>query len=143
MTLTEYERKFDQLSRYATHLVDTEAKKIRRFEQGLNSDMSMILMSHDFTSYRGMLERAHAIWYQKANAEKSIQLDNRQDKGQFRKRRWNDQDKGKSKWQNKKANGGANGNKSIVPVIAPVLNVEGRIVANVCKGRMFVTDTGN
>nr|AXI69408.1 Reverse Transcriptase [Olea europaea subsp. europaea] len=35
------------------------------------------------------------------------------------KRKWNGQDKGKGKWQNKKANGGANANKSIVPVIEP------------------------
>lgn len=95
MTLKEYERKFDQLSRYAPHLVDMEAKKTRRFEQGLNPDLSMILMSHRFTSYREMLERAHAIWYQKANAEKSSQLDSRQDKGQFGKRKWNGHDKGK------------------------------------------------
>lgn len=37
MSLTEYERKFDQLSRYASHLVDTEDKKRRiRKSRGLN-----------------------------------------------------------------------------------------------------------
>lgn len=30
--LDKYERKFEQLSRYATYLVDTEAMKVRRFE---------------------------------------------------------------------------------------------------------------
>lgn len=69
MSLTEYERKFDQLSRNAPHLVDTKDKKVRRFEQWLNSDISMILMSHRFTTYREMLERAHVIQYQKTSAK--------------------------------------------------------------------------
>ncbi|CAA3033634.1 Hypothetical predicted protein, partial [Olea europaea subsp. europaea] len=76
MSLTDYERKFDQLSRYAPHLVNTKIKKTRRFEQGLNPDLSIILMSHRFTLYREMLEQAHAIWYQKANAEQHLQLYN-------------------------------------------------------------------
>ncbi|XP_022872504.1 uncharacterized protein LOC111391503 [Olea europaea var. sylvestris] len=87
MSLMDYERKFDQLSRYAPHLVDTEIKKTRRFEQGLNPDISMILMSHRFTSYREMLERAHAIWYQKANAEQHHQLYDQQDRGHIGKRK--------------------------------------------------------
>ncbi|XP_022857224.1 uncharacterized protein LOC111378280 [Olea europaea var. sylvestris] len=87
MSLTDYEQKFDQLLRYAPHLVDTEMKKTRRFEQGLNPNLNMILMSHRFTSYREMLERAHAIWYQKANAEQHRQLYNQQDKGQIGKRK--------------------------------------------------------
>ncbi|CAA2998901.1 uncharacterized protein LOC111395025 [Olea europaea subsp. europaea] len=117
--MSEYERKFDQLSRYASHLVDTEDKKVRRIEQGLNSDISMILMSHSFTTYREMLERAYTIWYQKTSAEQHCQLFNQPDNGNMGKRKWNGQDKGKGKWQNKKANGGASASKSMVPIIAP------------------------
>ncbi|XP_022899312.1 uncharacterized protein LOC111412607 [Olea europaea var. sylvestris] len=65
MSLTDYKRQFEQLSRYAPHLVDTEVKKIRRFENGLGLEIDMIIMSHRFTSYREMLERAHAISYQR------------------------------------------------------------------------------
>ncbi|XP_022857004.1 uncharacterized protein LOC111378068 [Olea europaea var. sylvestris] len=104
---------------YAPHLVDTEDKKVRRFEQGLNPDISMILVSHRFTSYRKMLERAHAIWYLKTSTEQYSKLFNQPDNRNMGKRKWNGQDKGKSKWQNKKANGGVNANKSIVPVIEP------------------------
>ncbi|XP_022865485.1 uncharacterized protein LOC111385333, partial [Olea europaea var. sylvestris] len=35
LSLNDYERQFEQLSRYAPYLVDTEVKKIRRFENGL------------------------------------------------------------------------------------------------------------
>ncbi|XP_022851499.1 uncharacterized protein LOC111373224 [Olea europaea var. sylvestris] len=69
MSLTDYERQFEQLSRYAPHLVDTEVKKIRRFENGLRPEIGMIIMSHRFTSYRKMLERAHAISYQRTSFE--------------------------------------------------------------------------
>ncbi|XP_022870858.1 uncharacterized protein LOC111390103 [Olea europaea var. sylvestris] len=119
MSLTDYDRKFDQLLTHAPHLVDTKIKKTQRFEQGLNPDLSMILMSHRFTSYREMLERAHAIWYQKANAEQHHQLYNHQDKGHVEKRKWNGQDKGKGNWQNKKANTGPSASKGIVAAIAP------------------------
>ncbi|XP_022883457.1 uncharacterized protein LOC111400270 [Olea europaea var. sylvestris] len=55
MSPTDYERKFNQLSRYAPHPVDIKIKKTRRFEQGLNPNLSMILISHH------LLERTHAI----------------------------------------------------------------------------------
>ncbi|XP_022872137.1 uncharacterized protein LOC111391205 [Olea europaea var. sylvestris] len=35
LSLTDYERQLEQLSRYAPDLVDTEVKKIRRFKNGL------------------------------------------------------------------------------------------------------------
>ncbi|XP_022861777.1 uncharacterized protein LOC111382134 [Olea europaea var. sylvestris] len=121
MSLIDYERKFDQLSRYALHLVDTKIKKTRRFEQGLNPDLSMILMSNRFTSYREMLERAHAIWYQKANAGQRRQLYNQRDRAHIGKKKWNGQDKGKGKWQNKKANIRSSASKAIVATVAPCL----------------------
>lgn len=48
MLLIGYERKFDQLSRYAPHLVDIEVKKVKRFEHGLGLEFIMIIMSHCF-----------------------------------------------------------------------------------------------
>ncbi|XP_022849480.1 uncharacterized protein LOC111371632 [Olea europaea var. sylvestris] len=59
--LEEYERKFEQLSRYAPHLVDTEAKKARRFELGLRPEIGRIMASHQFTTYRRVLQTAQAI----------------------------------------------------------------------------------
>ena len=36
MTVTEYEREFIKLNKYATEMVTTEENKCRRFEDGLN-----------------------------------------------------------------------------------------------------------
>ncbi|XP_022845338.1 uncharacterized protein LOC111368340 [Olea europaea var. sylvestris] len=101
MLLTDYERQFEQLSRYAAHLVDAEVKKIRRFENGPRPEIGMIIMSH-FTSYREMLERAHAISYQRTTFEQYAQ----QSKESLGKRKWSDQSKNKRIWQNKRANTG-------------------------------------
>ncbi|KAH7542658.1 hypothetical protein FEM48_Zijuj02G0097500 [Ziziphus jujuba var. spinosa] len=39
MTLARYERKFDELSRYAPHLVDTDERKAKKFERGLRDGL--------------------------------------------------------------------------------------------------------
>lgn len=57
MTLTDYEKKFDQVTRYASHLVNIEAMRIKRFQKGHHQDISMIIMSHRFTTYNEMLEK--------------------------------------------------------------------------------------
>ncbi|XP_022874111.1 uncharacterized protein LOC111392932 [Olea europaea var. sylvestris] len=102
MSLTDYERQFEQLSRYAPHLVDTEVKKIRRFENGLRPEIGMIIMSHRFTSYREMLERTHAISYQRTSFKQYAQ----QSKESLGKRKWSDQSKNIHNWQNKRPSTG-------------------------------------
>ncbi|XP_022897718.1 uncharacterized protein LOC111411415 [Olea europaea var. sylvestris] len=110
LSLIDYERQFEQLSRYAPHLVDTEVKKIRRFENGLRPEIGMIIKSHRFTSYREMLERAHTISYQRNRFEQYSQ----QGKESWGKRKWNDQSKDRRNWPNKRPStgvhiGGTNG----------------------------------
>ncbi|XP_022873085.1 uncharacterized protein K02A2.6-like [Olea europaea var. sylvestris] len=98
MSLTYYERQFEQLSRHALHLVDTEVKKIRRFENGLHPEIGMIIMSHRFTSYCEMLERAHAISYQRTTFGQYAQ----QSRESLGKRKWSDQNKNRRNLQNKR-----------------------------------------
>ena len=43
LSLVEYERKFDKLSRYAPHLMDTEERKARRFEKGLRPELYKVV----------------------------------------------------------------------------------------------------
>ncbi|KAK6119839.1 hypothetical protein DH2020_046412 [Rehmannia glutinosa] len=43
MTVLDYERKFNQLSHYATHLVDTDQKKAKRFVAGLRPELSGVI----------------------------------------------------------------------------------------------------
>lgn len=51
MTVVEYERKFNQLSRYVPYLVGTEGKKARRLESGLRHEIASILASLDLPTY--------------------------------------------------------------------------------------------
>ena len=39
MTVAEYETNFTELARYAPHMIDTDYKKARKFEGGLDLDM--------------------------------------------------------------------------------------------------------
>ncbi|XP_022857992.1 uncharacterized protein LOC111378931, partial [Olea europaea var. sylvestris] len=52
MTLVEYERKFEGLSRFAPHLVDTEEKRARRFERGLQPYIRDIVSVLELSTYR-------------------------------------------------------------------------------------------
>ncbi|XP_022860377.1 uncharacterized protein LOC111380932 [Olea europaea var. sylvestris] len=61
MLLEDYERKFEELSRYALHLVDIEAKKAKRFELGLRPEIGGIIASHHTTTYREILQPAQSI----------------------------------------------------------------------------------
>ncbi|XP_022849814.1 uncharacterized protein LOC111371889 [Olea europaea var. sylvestris] len=94
----EEERKFEQLSRYAAHLVNTEQKKARRFELGLRPEIGGIIASHEFTTYSQVLQRAQAI----ANR---LELDQTtQESTEFSgKRKWNGTNEGKGNGQNKRA----------------------------------------
>jgi len=63
MDIVEYERRFEELSRYAPHLVETEFKKARRFERGLRSDVRQIVSSHELPTYREVVKKAQAVAY--------------------------------------------------------------------------------
>ncbi|KAL6582471.1 hypothetical protein OROMI_006485 [Orobanche minor] len=61
MSVQEYEKKFNQLSRYAPHLVDTEERKVRRFEKNLRPEISSILAGQGTNTYAEVLAKAHEI----------------------------------------------------------------------------------
>ena len=75
-----YLDEFTELSRYAPHDTDTEAKKIERFMNGLHDEMQCVLITHDFTDLESL-------------ADKAIQLETKH-KSMFegRKRRMNTQE---------------------------------------------------
>jgi hypothetical protein len=72
MSVVEYETKFNQLSRYAIHLVDTDIKKARRFERGLRPEIGGIMAGLGLTTYAEAIERAQAI-SSRLNLEKTTQ----------------------------------------------------------------------
>ena len=61
LSLVEYERKFDELSRFAPHLVDTEERKARRFERGLRPNLYNAIAVLRLPTYADVLQRVQLI----------------------------------------------------------------------------------
>ncbi|XP_022855142.1 uncharacterized protein LOC111376413 [Olea europaea var. sylvestris] len=61
LPLGEYERKFEQLSRYAPHMVNTELTKTKRFKMGLKPEIKGIMAAQQHTTYAKVVRRAQAI----------------------------------------------------------------------------------
>jgi hypothetical protein len=56
--VNEYITKFTQLSRYASHEVDTDEKKQECFFNGLNGGLAYALDARDFENFQGMVNKA-------------------------------------------------------------------------------------
>ena len=58
MSIAEYESKFTELARYAPHMVDTDYKKAKRFEGGLNVAILDRINVLKLPTYVNVLNRA-------------------------------------------------------------------------------------
>ncbi|KAA3470465.1 Retrotransposon protein [Gossypium australe] len=58
MTMTEYERKFVRLNKYARECVSTEAIMCKRFEDGLNEDIRLLVGVLELKEFVVLVERA-------------------------------------------------------------------------------------
>jgi hypothetical protein len=58
MSVNEYITKFTQLSRYASHEVDTDEKKQECFSNGMNDGLAYALEARDFENFQGMVNKA-------------------------------------------------------------------------------------
>ena len=58
LLVSQYESKFDDKSQYATDLVDTDEKKVRRFLCGLRPTTHTMLVVMKLTEYRDVVDRA-------------------------------------------------------------------------------------
>ncbi|XP_057497363.1 uncharacterized protein LOC130782081 [Actinidia eriantha] len=56
MTVSEYAIKFQSLSRFAPDLVNTEAKKCKRFENGLNPSFRLYVISQRIRNFSNLLD---------------------------------------------------------------------------------------
>ena len=61
MTVMEYGAKFTELSRFGRHLVDTEQRKVDRFEDGIDIEIRKGLSSQVFTKYQNIYQRAMRV----------------------------------------------------------------------------------
>ncbi|KAI3889773.1 hypothetical protein MKW92_001340, partial [Papaver armeniacum] len=58
MTVAQYQAKFEELSRFATHLVENEELKAFKFQEGLRPSIKSKLSILKITSYNDIVERA-------------------------------------------------------------------------------------
>ncbi|KAL5736846.1 hypothetical protein ACOSQ2_031634 [Xanthoceras sorbifolium] len=58
MTVTEYEREFVRLSKYARDMVATEADRCRRFEDGLNDYIRLQVVEFEFEDFTKLVSAA-------------------------------------------------------------------------------------
>ncbi|KAL5738719.1 hypothetical protein ACOSP7_031480 [Xanthoceras sorbifolium] len=58
MTVTEYEREFVRLSKYARDMVATEADNCRRFEDGLNDYICLKVAAFEFEDFTRLVSAA-------------------------------------------------------------------------------------
>ena len=61
MTVSQYEAKFAELSRFASHLVDDEARMTRMFLRGLKPKIRQHLISHKLCLYSDVVDRAQIV----------------------------------------------------------------------------------
>ncbi|XP_057811494.1 uncharacterized protein LOC131025719 [Salvia miltiorrhiza] len=97
LSITDYERKFNQLSRYATRLVNTNDQKADRFLRGLRPEIRGILAAQGIEDYALAVRRAQEV-------EAGLEMDKLPRKNMVRneKRKWEDSNDGEKDMQNKK-----------------------------------------
>ena len=61
LTVSEYEIQFTKLSKFATELLTTEQRRVRRFVQGLNMEIQEALAAAQITTFTEVLEKAQRV----------------------------------------------------------------------------------
>ena len=54
MSVMEYAAKFNELTRFAPHQVNTEERRMDHFEQGLRGDIKSIIAGQNFDNFQDM-----------------------------------------------------------------------------------------
>jgi hypothetical protein len=74
MSMNEYVTKFTQLSRYASHEVDTDEKKQECFLNDLNDGLTYALEARDFENFQGMVNKALVLENRRGVMERKHKL---------------------------------------------------------------------
>jgi hypothetical protein len=74
MSMNEYVTKFTQLSRYASHEVNTDEKKQECFLNGLNDGLAYALEAQDFENFQGMVNKALVLENRRGMMERKHKL---------------------------------------------------------------------
>ncbi|XP_057779774.1 uncharacterized protein LOC130998371 [Salvia miltiorrhiza] len=103
MTIEEYERKFNELARFAPHLVDTEDKMIARFRKGLRIDIKGIMAAHVIDDFSDLVKRAEEVGTALGTNHPTSKSTN-----QPIKRRWENPNQSGGNFQDKRSKFGGN-----------------------------------
>ncbi|XP_057779768.1 uncharacterized protein LOC130998363 [Salvia miltiorrhiza] len=97
MTIEEYERKFNELARFAPHLVDTEENMIAQFKRGLGTNIKGIMAAHVIVDFSELVKRAEEV-------EMALGVSNPTPKpaNPIVKRRWENNNQSKENFRDKK-----------------------------------------
>jgi hypothetical protein len=74
MSVNEYITKFTQLSRYASHEINTDEKKHECFLNGLNDGLAYALEARDFENFQGMVNKALVLENRRGVMERKRKL---------------------------------------------------------------------
>ena len=55
MKMREYTTKFERSSHFASHMVDTPRKKIKKYHEGLNSSLRHLTMAHLIDTFEALV----------------------------------------------------------------------------------------
>ncbi|XP_028109546.1 uncharacterized protein LOC114308203 [Camellia sinensis] len=123
-TVAEYEAQFAELARFAPHMVDTDYKKARKFEERLQSAILDKVNMLKLPTYVDVLERA-------VIAERNLATQNRisEWKGKRQNTQWS---KGTTTPPNKKQNSGTSSTTTFTQDSVPVCSECGRRHRGVC-----------
>ncbi|KAJ9187048.1 hypothetical protein P3X46_002545, partial [Hevea brasiliensis] len=61
LSVAEYEREFVRLSRYGREIVPTEAERCRRFEEGLNDNIKVMITALEITDFSKLVDAASKV----------------------------------------------------------------------------------
>jgi len=61
LNVMEYATRFNELSHFAPHQVDTEERRMDHFEQGLRGDIRAMIAGQTFANFQEMYQRAVKI----------------------------------------------------------------------------------
>ncbi len=75
----EYEREFIRLGRYALEIMPTEADRCRRFEDGLNDNIRLIVMAHGYINFSKLV--AAALNIERVRNDEQSRKDRQRKKG--------------------------------------------------------------
>ncbi|KHG16572.1 E3 ubiquitin-protein ligase RBBP6 [Gossypium arboreum] len=83
-TVSEYEREFVRLSQYATEWVQSEAEIWKRFEEGINEEIKLligILKIQEFTALVDRAKKAEELKNEKKQAKREAQVSSKRSSG--------------------------------------------------------------